>query len=48
VVFVHAAPTIGPIGFAGETDPRHYRASVMLNAAAPLTLAEASCEPSGT
>lgn len=41
VVFVHAAGTIGPIGFAGETDPRQYRASVMLNAAAPLVLAEA-------
>jgi benzil reductase ((S)-benzoin forming) len=41
VVFVHAAGTIGPIGFAGETDPRQYRASVMLNAAAPLILAEA-------
>lgn len=41
VVFVHAAGTIDPIGFAGETDPRQYRASVMLNAAAPLILAEA-------
>jgi benzil reductase ((S)-benzoin forming) len=41
VMFVHAAGTIGPIGFAGETDPRQYRASVMLNAAAPLILAEA-------
>ena len=41
VVFVHAAGTIGPIGFAGETDPRQYRASVVLNAAAPLILGEA-------
>lgn len=41
VVFVHAAGTVGPIGFAGETDPRQYRASVMLNAAAPLILGEA-------
>jgi benzil reductase ((S)-benzoin forming) len=41
VVFLHAAGTISPIGFAGETDPRQYRASVMLNAAAPLILAEA-------
>lgn len=41
VVFVHAAGAIGPIGFAGETDPGDYRASVLLNAAAPLILAEA-------
>jgi benzil reductase ((S)-benzoin forming) len=41
VIFVHAAGDIGPVGFAGETDPRHYRASVLLNAAAPLILAEA-------
>jgi NAD(P)-dependent dehydrogenase (short-subunit alcohol dehydrogenase family) len=41
VVFLHAAATIGPIGFAGETDPRRYRASVMLNAAAPLIVGEA-------
>jgi NAD(P)-dependent dehydrogenase (short-subunit alcohol dehydrogenase family) len=40
-VFLHAAATIGPIGFAGETDPRRYRASVLLNAAAPLILGEA-------
>lgn len=41
VVFVHAAGAIGPIGFAGETDPGDYRASVMLNAAAPLIVGEA-------
>jgi benzil reductase ((S)-benzoin forming) len=41
VVFLHAAATIGPIGFAGETDPDAYRASVLLNAAAPLIVAEA-------
>jgi benzil reductase ((S)-benzoin forming) len=41
VVFLHAAATIGPIGFAGETDPGTYRASVLLNAAAPLIVAEA-------
>jgi benzil reductase ((S)-benzoin forming) len=41
VVFLHAAAAIGPIGFAGETDPDVYRASVLLNAAAPLIVAEA-------
>lgn len=41
VVFVHAAGAIGPVGFAGETDPGEYRASVLLNAAAPLIAAEA-------
>jgi benzil reductase ((S)-benzoin forming) len=41
VVFLHAAGAIGPIGFAGETDPREYRASVLLNAAAPLILGDA-------
>lgn len=41
VAFVHAAGAIGPIGFAGETDPGEYRASVLLNAAAPLITAEA-------
>jgi benzil reductase ((S)-benzoin forming) len=47
VVFLHAAGTISPIGFAGETDPRQYRASVMLNAAAPLILAEAFLRAAG-
>jgi benzil reductase ((S)-benzoin forming) len=41
VVFVHAAGAVGPVGFAGETDPVDYRASVLLNAAAPLILGEA-------
>lgn len=41
VVFLHAAGAIDPIGFAGETDPRDSRASVLLNAAAPLILGEA-------
>jgi NAD(P)-dependent dehydrogenase (short-subunit alcohol dehydrogenase family) len=40
VVFLHAAGAIGPIGFAGETEPRQYRASVLLNAAAPLIAGE--------
>jgi benzil reductase ((S)-benzoin forming) len=41
VVFLHAAADIGPVGFTGETNPAEYRASVLLNAAAPLILAEA-------
>jgi NAD(P)-dependent dehydrogenase (short-subunit alcohol dehydrogenase family) len=41
VIFIHAAAAIGPIGFAGEADPAAYRASVLLNAAAPLVLADA-------
>jgi benzil reductase ((S)-benzoin forming) len=41
VVFLHAAGAIGPVGFTGETDPRDYRASVLLNAAAPLIVGEA-------
>lgn len=41
VIFVHAAGAIGPIGFVGETDPREYRANLLLNAAAPLILGEA-------
>jgi hypothetical protein len=48
VVFLHAAGAIGPVGFAGETDPRDYRASVLLNAAAPLVLEKPSCEPDAT
>jgi benzil reductase ((S)-benzoin forming) len=41
VVFLHAAGAISPIGFAGETEPHQYRASVLLNAAAPLIAGEA-------
>lgn len=41
VVFLHAAATIGPIGFAGELDSEKTRASVLLNAASPLITAEA-------
>src|SRR6185437_3350945 len=41
VAFLHAAGEISPVGFAGETDPAQYRASVLLNAAAPLILGEA-------
>lgn len=38
VVFVHAAATIEPIGFAGAVDSDRYRDGVLLNTAAPLAL----------
>jgi benzil reductase ((S)-benzoin forming) len=38
VVFVHAAGTLEPIGFAGEVDTDAYRANVVLNSAAPQVL----------
>ncbi len=38
VVFVHAAGTIEPIGFAGEVDTSAYQTNVLLNSAAPLVL----------
>jgi benzil reductase ((S)-benzoin forming) len=38
VVFVHAAGTLDPIGFAGEVDTEQYRQQILLNAAAPLVL----------
>lgn len=34
VVFIHAAGTISPIGFAGEVDTNAYTANVMLNSVA--------------
>ncbi|CAN5756660.1 SDR family oxidoreductase [soil metagenome] len=37
-VFVHAAGTLDPIGFAGEVDTETYRANVVLNSAAPQVL----------
>ena len=40
-VFVHAAGTLDPIGFAGEVDSAAYRRQVLLNAAAPLALGNA-------
>lgn len=40
-VFVHAAATLDPIGFAGEVDPSGYERQVMLNAASPLVLGDA-------
>jgi benzil reductase ((S)-benzoin forming) len=38
VVFVHAAGTVDPIGFAGEVDTDGYVANVVLNSAAPQVL----------
>ncbi|CAN5222294.1 SDR family oxidoreductase [soil metagenome] len=38
VVFVHAAGTLDPIGFAGEVDTDAYAANVVLNSAAPQVL----------
>lgn len=40
VVFVHAAGTIDPVGFAGEVDPAAYTANVLLNAASPPVLGQ--------
>ena len=37
-VFIHAAGTLTPIGFAGEVDPSAYRANVLLNSAAGQVL----------
>lgn len=41
VVFVHAAGTLTPIGFAGEEDAGAYARAVLLNAAAPQVLGDA-------
>jgi benzil reductase ((S)-benzoin forming) len=38
VVFVHAAGTIDPMGFAGRVDRAAYQANVLLNSAAPQVL----------
>jgi len=40
VVFVHAAGTIEPLGFAGEVDTAAYTANVVLNSAAPQVLGQ--------
>lgn len=40
-VFVHAAGTIDPVGFAAEVDPAAYRRNAVLNAAAPQALGQA-------
>lgn len=37
-VFVHAAGTLEPVGFAGEVDSATYAPSVLLNSAAPQVL----------
>jgi len=41
VVFVHAAGTLQPMGFAGEVDPEGYARQVLLNSAAPQVLGDA-------
>lgn len=41
VVFVHAAGTIDPMGFAAEVDAAAYRRNVVLNSAAPQVLGQA-------
>lgn len=38
VIFVHAAGTVEPMGFAGEVDDKAYLANVVLNSAAPQVL----------
>lgn len=38
VIFVHAAGTVEPMGFAGEVDDQAYLANVVLNSAAPQVL----------
>jgi benzil reductase ((S)-benzoin forming) len=40
-VFVHAAGTLEPIGFAGEVDAAAYRRAVLLGAACPQVLGDA-------
>lgn len=39
-VFVHAAGTVGPLGFAAEAGSDVYQASVLLNSAAPQVLGQ--------
>ncbi|HEY8154612.1 MAG TPA: SDR family NAD(P)-dependent oxidoreductase [Myxococcota bacterium] len=41
VVFVHAAGTLEPIGFAGEVDAAAYRRAVLLGSACPQVLGDA-------
>lgn len=38
VVFVHAAGTVDPIGFAGQVDTEAYTTNVLVNSAAPQVL----------
>jgi len=46
-VFVHAAGTIDPMGFAAEVDPAAYQRNVLLNAASPLVLGQAFLAAAG-
>lgn len=39
--FVHAAASVGPLGFAGEVDSSEYQRSVVLNGAAPQVIGRA-------
>ena len=41
LLFIHAAGTLTPIGFAGEGDAETYRRNVLLNSAAPQVLGDA-------
>lgn len=38
VIFIHAAGTVDPLGFAGEVDTEAYARNVILNSAAPQVL----------
>lgn len=38
VVFIHAAGTVDPVGFAGEVDTERYARAMVLNAASPAVL----------
>lgn len=40
-VFIHAAATLEPIGFAAEVDPDAYASNVVLNSAVPQVLGQA-------
>lgn len=40
-VFVHAAGTVDPMGYAADVDPAGYRHNVLLNAASPQVLGQA-------
>ncbi|HSK96882.1 MAG TPA: SDR family NAD(P)-dependent oxidoreductase, partial [Euzebyales bacterium] len=41
VAFIHAAGAVTPIGFSGEVNHAHYRATILLNAAASPVLGDA-------
>jgi len=48
VVFVHAAGTLEPMGFAGEVDATGYTRQVLLNSAAPQVLGDAFLRAAGS